>query len=430
MHILYLHQYFTTRAGVGGTRSYEFARYLVAQGHSVTMVTAADPLLPWAKGLTRRRQVDGIDVVELRLGYADYQSGTALGYGRRILAFLLFALSSVAAVLALRRPDVVFATSTPLTIGIPGVIASVRHRAPLVFEVRDLWPEAPIQMGALRHPLAILLARWLERAIYRRSAHVVALSPGMRAGVIDAGVPPERVSVIPNASDLDLFSPELDGREVRRSYGLADKFVCLYFGTMGEANDLFQVLRAARLLQERGEERIVFLLHGKGRQRPQLEAYVREHGLRNVVFSAPLADKAAVARLVAAADLAMTIYRNLPVLATCSPNKLFDTLAAGRAVLVNAPGWLRELVEGHECGVFVRPDDAEDLAAAVTRLSASPELVARYGRNARRLAEQQFDRRLLGAQLLALLQRVAAPAAAAPQTAALHPADADERRGP
>jgi glycosyltransferase involved in cell wall biosynthesis len=407
MHVLYLHQYFTTRAGVGGTRSYEFARYLVGQGHRVTMVTAADPLLPWSGGLTRRRQIDGIDVVELRLGNADYQSGTAIGYSHRILVFLLFAFATVVAVLRVRRPDLVFATSTPLTIGIPGVIASARHRAPLVFEVRDLWPEAPMQMGALRHPLAILLARWLERAIYRRSAHIVALSPGMRAGVIDAGVSPERVSVIPNASDLDLFSPELDGAEFRRKYGLEDKFVCLYFGTMGEANDLFQVVRAARLLHERGEERVVFLLHGKGRQRPQLEAFVREHGLRNVRFSSPL-DKAAVARLVAAADLGMTIYKNLPVLGTCSPNKLFDTLAAGRPVLVNMPGWLRELVVEHRCGVFVRPDDPEDLAAAVLSLSRDPELVACYGRNARRLAEQQFDRRLLGAQLLALFERVAA----------------------
>lgn len=406
MHILYLHQYFTTRNGVGGTRSYEFARYLLSQGHKVTMVTAADPQLPWQRGLLRHRQVDGIDVVELRAGSSDYQSGTAVGYGQRIVAFVLFALASVVAVLRARRPDLVFATSTPLTIGIPGAIASAWHRVPMVFEVRDLWPEAPIQMGALRHPAAILLARWLERAIYRRAAHVVALSPGMRAGVIDAGVPPERVTVIPNASDLDLFSPEIDGSAFRETYGLVGKFVCLYFGTMGEANDLFQVVRAARVLHERGEERIVFVLHGRGRQRPELEAFVSANGLRNVVFSSALPDKSAVARLVAAADVGMTIYKNLPILATCSPNKLFDTLAAGRAVLVNTPGWLRELVLTHECGVAVRPDDPYDLADSVTALCNDPERVVRYGRNARRLAEQSFDRRALGAQLLALFEQV------------------------
>jgi len=417
MHILYLHQYFTTRSGVGGTRSYEFARYFVGKGHTVTMVTAADPGLPWRGGLTRKRVVDGINVVELRAGYADYQSGTAIVYGQRIWAFVLFALASIVAVLRVRRPDVVFATSTPLTIGIPGMVARAWHQAPLVFEVRDLWPEAPIQLGALRHPAAILLARWLERAIYRRSTHIVALSPGMRAGVIDAGVAPERVSVVPNASDLDLFSPELDGSEFRRKWGLEGRFICLYFGTMGEANDLIQVVRAAEVLQARGEERIAFVLHGKGRQRPELEAFVRDRALRNVVFSASLPDKSAVARLVAAADVGMTIYKNKQVLYTCSPNKLFDTLAAGRAVLVNSPGWLRELVEQGQCGVYTRPDDAEDLADKVTELCNDPERVALYSYNARRLAEQQFDRRLLAEQLLAVFER-ATPAGAAAASAA------------
>lgn len=219
MHILYLHQYFTTRAGSGGTRSYEFARYFVQNGHRVTIVTAADPQTPWAGGWWRQRVVDGINVVEVRAGDTDYRRKTALGYGQRMVAFLLFALASVIAVLRVARPDVVFATSTPLTIGIPGIIASRWHRVPLVFEVRDLWPEAPLQMGALRHPALILAARWLERTIYRHSRHIIALSPGMRQGILDTGVPPEKVSVIPNAADLDLFHPLRDGRCWRERLG-------------------------------------------------------------------------------------------------------------------------------------------------------------------------------------------------------------------
>lgn len=422
MHILYLHQYFITRNGVGGTRSYEFARHFVGQGHQVTMVTAADPSLPWTGGLIRRRTIDGINVVELRAGYSDYTSGTARSYGQRIIAFILFALASVLAVLRARRPDVVFATSTPLTIGIPGVIASKWHRVPLVFEVRDLWPEAPIQMGALRHPITILAARWLERFIYRRSAHIVALSPGMRDGVIDAAVPPERVSVIPNASDLHLFSPTLDGSEFRQKWGLQDKFVALYFGTMGEANDLWQVVRAANVLHERGEDGIAFVLHGRGRQRPELETYVREQGLSNVIFSDTLPDKSAVARLVAAADVGMTIYKNLPVLYTCSPNKLFDTLAAGRCVLVNTPGWLRELVEENRCGVAARPDDPVHLADQIVYLRDNPELVREYAANARRLAERSFDRYKLAEELLEIFGRVSAPANPA---SAPHPTTGD-----
>lgn len=404
MHILYLHQYFTTRTGVGGTRSYEFARYLVKQGHEVTMVTAADSSAQRAKSLLNRWQVDGINVVEVRAGHSDYMRGTTMSYLARILSFFQFALASSWAVLRLPQPDIVFATSTPLTIGIPALLASKYHSVPMVFEVRDLWPEAPIQLGALRNPIVIALARWLERTLYHNSVHVIALSPGMRDGVLAAGIPPECVSVIPNASDLELFSPDINGAEFRERLGVDDQFVCTYFGSMGEANDLIPVVETARLLEERGEKGIVFVLHGKGKRRAELEAFCRHHHLTNVVFSDPIPDKQAIARLAAASDACMTIYKNVPILYTCSPNKLFDTFAAGRPAIVNSPGWLKELVEEHEAGLYVRPDDAAHLADSVVFLRDHPEIVKIYGQNARRLAEEVFDRNKLAAQLLSILE--------------------------
>lgn len=407
MDILYLHQYFRTPQQVGGTRSYEFARRFVEAGHRVTVLTARDRSVPWTTGgLLRRHTVAGIDVVEVKAGYTDGQYGTKLSYPQRILTFVWFALLSCAAVLRVPRPDVVFATSTPLTIGIPGVLASKVRRVPLVFEVRDLWPEAPIQMGALRHPVAIAVARWLERAIYRNSAHVVALSPGMAEGVRRAGVPDERVGVIPNASDLALFHPDVDGTGLRRELGLEGRFVCSYFGTMGEANDLTYVVRAAQLLQERGDDGIAFVLQGHGRRRAGLEDFCREHGLSNVQFLDAV-PKEGVARLTAASDLCMTIYKNVPILYTCSPNKLFDSLAAGRAVLVNTPGWLRDLVLEHQVGVYAEPDSAEAIVEQVTFLRDHPELCAQYGRNARRLAEEVFSRDRLAQQLEQVLVRAA-----------------------
>ncbi|HKP84685.1 MAG TPA: glycosyltransferase family 4 protein [Blastocatellia bacterium] len=406
MRIMYLHQYFITRQGVGGTRSYEFARYMVGRGHEVIMVTAADPTSGRGSGLINRREVDGIDVVEVRAGYSDYLRGTTIGYLARIRSFLQFAFACSRVVRKLPRPDLVFATSPPLTIGIPALVASKRHKAPLVFEVRDLWPEAAIQMGALRNPGTIAFARALERAIYRNSSHVIALSPGMRDGILAAGMRPEQVSVIPNASDLELFSPEVNGEEVRARLGINGQFVCSYFGVMGEANDLNPVVEAARLLEARGEKGIVFVLHGKGKRRVELESLCRSHNLTNVIFSDPIPDKHAVARLAAASDVCMTIYKNVPILYTCSPNKLFDTFAAGRAALVNSPGWLKDLVEQHEAGLYVRPDDAEHLADRVVFLRDHPELVKTYGRNARRLAEESFDRKKLAAQLLSVFEQV------------------------
>ena len=399
LRILYLHQFFLTREGSGGTRSYEFARHLVGAGHEVVMVTAGTG--------SGSRTVDGIRVVEVGAGHGDYVRATSMGNVRRIVSFLRFAAAAVVAVTRVPAPEVVLATSPPLTMALPAVAAARRHRAPLVFEVRDLWPEAPIQMGALTNPLARRLARALERAVYRASAHVVALSPGIREGVMAAGVPAGEVTLIPNASDLDLFTPSLDPDGLRERLGLEGSFVCSYFGTMGEANDLTQVVDAAAVLQGRGEDSVAFVLQGDGKRRAAIEAEVRRRDLRNVVLL-PAGDKASAARLAAASDACMTIFKDVPILATNSPNKLFDTFAAGRPAIVNTPGWQRELVERNEAGLFARPGDPSDLADQVLRLRDDPELTATYGRNARRLAEQEFDRRLLAERLLAVLEDVAA----------------------
>lgn len=402
MRILYLHQFFTTREGTGGTRSYEFARHLVRAGHEVTMVTAARGPAP------RRFTVEGIDVVEVRGGYADYMKATARGHASRMAGLGGFALSATPAALRARRPDVVFATSPALTVAVPGLLAARRHRVPLVFEVRDLWPRAPIEMGALENPAARALARALERAAYRGAAHVVALSPGMREGVIAAGVDPMRVTTIPNAADLDLFSPEVDpgGLRSRLRGEREGAFVCSYFGAMGEANDLDQVLRAAKILRDRGEDGIVFALQGDGKRRPAIEAEVRQAELANVVLL-PAGDKASAARLASASDACLTVFKDIPVLATNSPNKLFDTFAAGRPAIVNTDGWQRELVEDNQAGVYVRPADPEDLADRVLALRDNPALVRTMGANARRLAETRFDRRDLAERLRGVLERAA-----------------------
>lgn len=393
MRILYLHQFFMTRAGGGGTRSYEFARHLVGAGHDVTMVTAGES-----------RSVEGIEVVGVGGAYSDYMRATGMGYARRAVAFARFAAAATAAALRAERPDVVFATSPPLTIALPAVAAARRHRAPLVFEVRDLWPRAPIEMGALRNRAAIRAAEAMERRAYRAAAHVVALSPGIADGVASAGVPRERITLIPNASDLDLFSPDVDPGDLRERLGLEDAFVASYFGSMGEANDLTQVIEAAAVLRDRGENGVAFVLQGEGKRRGALDEEVRRRGLTNVVLL-PGGDKESVARLAAASDACLTIFKDVPVLATNSPNKLFDTFAAGRPAIVNTDGWQRELVE-RGAGRFARPGDPADLADQVLALRDDPALTKRLAEGARRLAEEEFDRKLLAERLRAVLERV------------------------
>jgi glycosyltransferase involved in cell wall biosynthesis len=380
MRILYLHQFFITRAGAGGTRSYEFARRFVARGHGVRMVTAGDG----------DRTVDGIEVAGVRAGYSDYVRATAVSYPRRMLAFAGFAIAATLAALRGPRPDVVYATSPPLAIALPALAAAARWRAPLVFEVRDLWPEAPIQMGALGNPLARRGARALEHFVYRRSARVIALSPGIRAGVLAAGAPEAKVALVPNAADLDLFDPA--------PAAPGERMLVSYFGAMGEANDITAAIAAARLLPE-----VDFVLMGDGKRRPELERGAPP----NVALPGAARSKEEVAALARRSAACLTLFKDVPVLATNSPNKLFDTFAAGRPAIVNMDGWMRELVEGNEAGLYVRAGDARDLADKLEWLRDHPDEAARMGRNARALAEREFDRDLLAERVLEVLERAA-----------------------
>jgi glycosyltransferase involved in cell wall biosynthesis len=291
-----------------------------------------------------------------------------------------------------------------LTIGLAGLSLARHFGVPHVFEVRDLWPQALINLGALKNPLVIAWMRWMERHIYAKSQHIVALSPGMKQGVVASGVVhSDKVSVIPNASDIDLFRPDLDREAGRVRLNLGEQIAAIYFGGMGLANGLEYAIDAARILQQRGNRQLVIVLHGSGGRRKAHEDQVKQLGLRNVIFSDPVPDKSVVAQLVAACDICLTIYRASKE-HTWSPNKMFDAFAAGRPVIINVPGWLGETVESNQCGLSVDPDRPEALADALERLAVDPELRTQMGKNARNLAERQFSRAALASKLEQVLQ--------------------------
>ncbi len=401
MHILYIHQYFASRKGRTGTRSYEFARYLVGQGHRVTMLTSglANTEFPVAEGRPScEREIEGIRVVSVAGGYNDPNKGTGLRGWQRMLKFYAFSRSAFRVGKNLDAPDVVFATHTPLTVGLAGASLGRHFGAPFVFEVRDLWPQALVNVGALKNPIAIWWLNRMARKLYRRACHVVALSPGMKEGIVRTGIASDKVTVIPNASDLDLFRPDLDGSAARQRLGLGDRFAAVYFGAMGLANGLDYAIEAGRILTERGRDDIMLVLHGGGGKRRALEALARQYKLQNVVFSDLVADKEEVARIVAGCDACLTIYRATRE-QTWSPNKLFDALAAGKPVLINVDGWLGDLVEDNHCGRSVAADRPEALADALEELADDQTLCQEMGRNARALAQRQFDRHLLAARL-------------------------------
>jgi glycosyltransferase involved in cell wall biosynthesis len=319
-----------------------------------------------------------------------------------MIRFRQFAKAAVAAGRQLDKPDVVFATHTPLMVGQAGVGLSRYFDVPFVFEVRDLWPEALIHVGALSNPVVIWWLRRLARRIYHAANHIVALSPGIKDGIVQAGIAPEKITMIPNASDLDLFRPEVDGCAARERLGLGRRFAAVYFGAMGMANGLEYAIEAARILAERERDQIVLVLLGDGGRRGELEKLARVYGLHNVVFHPP-ADKEELARVVAGCDACLTIYRAARE-QTWSPNKMFDALAAGKPVLINVPGWLGETIEKNGCGRYVDPTRPEALAEALEELANDPGLCRRMGASARSLAERQFDRHVLAAQFEQVLK--------------------------
>mgnify|MGYP001025469162 FL=1 len=404
MRILYIYQFFATpESSLGLTRSYEFARALTEAGHEVTVLTSASNLPEeYRTRFVSRGEIDGIRIRAVRVGYSNY-----MGHLRRIASFASFMLASAWVALRVPRPDVVFASSTPITVALPGLAVSHLKSVPFVFEVQDLWPEAAIQMGAIkRHGIIATLAKRLERAAYRRAVAVVPVSPGMAEGVVAEGTPCTKIHMIPNFSDLERFHPGRKDSAISKRYGLAGKFVVGYTGAIGPSNAVHeQVPEAARTLKERGRDDIVFVVAGDGKSLPDLERLTGDLDNVKLLGRIPKKDVPALTRT---ADVLMALFGDKPILATNSPNKFFDALASGRPVIVNQPGWTRELVEDNDAGVYVPVGDGVALADAIVTLADAPKRTKAMGVAARALAEEAFGRDLQAARIVALLEEVAA----------------------
>ncbi len=392
MRVLYFHQHFSTPLGSVGVRSYVMARRLLARGHQVTMVcgsyrggvTGLDG--PFVNGC-RRGSVDGIEVIEFDLAYSNSD-----GFLKRTLTFVRFALRSTRLVFSLRY-DLLFATTTPLTSGIPGVLARWLCRKPFVFEVRDLWPELPKAMGVIRNPLVLWAMSALEWASYRSAHRLVALSPGIAQGIVRRGVAPERVTIVPNGCDMTLFA---EAETPWRPDGVRpDDLLAVFAGTHGIANGLDAVVAAAAELKRRGRADIKLMLIGQGKCKPELERQAQRLQLDNLLFHEPV-NKARLAGLMARTDVGLQVLANVPAFYYgTSPNKFFDYIAAGIAVLTNYPGWIAEMIEEHRCGHAVEPDDPRAFALALAQAADDRAELARAGQRARELARREFDWTLL-----------------------------------
>ena len=401
MRLLYFHQHFGTPQGSGGTRSYEFARALIARGHQVTLVCGAHKQsgleLPYdaARGW-HRGQVDGIDVISLPLAYSNKDS-----LFRRGWVFLRFALRSVRLALALDC-DLVFATSTPITAVIPGLAAKWFRGKPFVFEVRDLWPELPRALG-LRNPFILGGMSLLEFLGYRSADACVGLSPGIVEGIRSRSAASLPIAMIPNGCDLEVFHPSK--RAPLKLPGIGpDDFIAGFTGAHGVANGLDALLDVAQELKRRGDSRVKLVFIGDGKEKERLATKAAEAGLTNCLFFPPV-PKTELGTITASLDCGLMVLRDVPAFYHgTSPNKFFDYLAAGIPVVNNYPGWLAGMIQENHCGIGVPPNNPVAFADALQRLAADPTTCRAMGAAARGLAEKEFARPLLADQFVRTLE--------------------------
>lgn len=389
MKILYFHQHFSTPKGSAGIRSYAMAQALIRNGHQVTMVCGSFGVgqtgltQAFEKGV-RRGIVDGIEIIEFELPYSN-----SLSFLKRIWIFLSFAFKSIK-VAFIEQYDILFATTTPLTAGIPGILAKWLRGKPFVFEVRDLWPELPKAMGVIKNPIVLWMMSILEWVSYHSANRLVGLSPGIVEGIVKRGINPNKVASIPNGCDLDIFAKE---QQAWRPEQVANSdLMAIFTGTHGLANGLDAVINVAIELQKRKRKDIKLVLVGDGMQKKSLQQQAIELQLENIIFHEPV-NKNKLAGLMASADLGLQILANVPAFYYgTSPNKFFDYIAAGLPVLNNYPGWLAELIQQQHCGFAVPPENPQAFADALEYAADHREELLVMGKNAQQLAYSQFNR--------------------------------------
>ncbi|HEU4348909.1 MAG TPA: glycosyltransferase family 4 protein [Actinoplanes sp.] len=402
MRIVYIHQYYCNPQMAGGIRSYEQARRLVARGHTVHVITT--DITPGKRAFGWRETLDdGVHVHWYSVPYSNTMS-----FARRIRAFAEFMVLATAKAARLKA-DLVFATSTPLTVAVPGVLAARLRRAPFVFEVRDLWPEVPIEMGALRNPAARKLAGALANFAYRNAVEVIALSPGMAAGVT-ARRRTTPITVIPNAADLELFEvrPEAVRRFRDEHRWLDDRPLIVYTGALGMVNGVEYLIRAARRMRDLDPE-VQVLIVGHGKEWEDTKQLAAEHGLLDrTVRMWPMVPKSELPVILGAATMSTSFVRPIRALWDNSANKFFDALAAGRPIAINYGGWQADLLRESGAGLVLDPYDADEAGALLAGHARDEVWLKEARESAHRLAVEQFSRDLLFARFEAVLNRSAA----------------------
>lgn len=396
MLILYFYQYYATPKGFWGTRVHDFASEWVKKGHDVTVITSVYSKSDIkANRFIEIQYFEGVKIVIINVLVDNKQL-----FIKRIYTFLVYAICSCWYGLT-QKADVVIASSGPITVGIPALVARYLRRRKLVFEVRDLWPEGAIELGVIKNRLIKKLAYWFEKQCYKAASLVVALSIGMKEHIIQLHAHPNVIDVT-NAADIRLFSipKAFDGRGE-----VFPKKYAIYTGNIGEVNNSLWLLEAAKILQDKGRADIKILLVGEGQQRTIIEEEIIKYGLKTLIRW-DLMPKEDLVTLVQNAMVSLVPLKGTPVLDSSSPNKFFESLTAGVPVIQNTQGWMKVFLEEHQVGFTLDPNEPSLLAELLIQLDRDPGRLKEMGKRAAVIAAKYFDKKYLAQRMLQSISRL------------------------
>lgn len=400
-HIVIIYQYFGTPAGGWSTRVYENAKVWVQKGIKVTVITS-----PYYKsdikpnGYISRQIIDGINLIVINSG-----DSNKINLVRRIIRAISFAfIASFYTILI--KSDTVIASSGPITVGIPGLAAKLLARKKLIFEVRDLWPSGAIELGLIRSKFLQWIGLKFEKICYLSSDLVVPCSVGMDADIIRR-YPQVVTLTIPNACDPELFNASVPSEHLPDWAKDPANKVFIYFGSLGFMDACDEIIRGYYLVEKRKNIHIVFL--GDGADRESLIVLSESLGVKSNVHFQGLLPKNKLSSWLKISVASFVVFRNKPVLSTSSPNKMFDSFAAGLPVIQNTGGWIKELVEKNCCGLTVEPENPESMASAISRFALmDSEELDLMKQTALSLAMNDFNRKNLADLYLESIAKLAA----------------------
>lgn len=402
MRLLFITQYYPPEIGAAANRIGYFAKFLSRKGYDVTVLTSA-PNYPEGKlykGYENRYSVkneNGVTVIRTRIFLTPKTNIIT-----RLAHYLSFLISSFVARGKIQKPDIIFATSPPLFVALIGVIFKKLWKVPLITDIRDIWPESAQSVGVVKNKKMLSQGEKLARWIYKNATHITATSPGIRKKITT--VAPEKITVIPNGAELEVFQPDIDGSAIRLTWNITDRFVVLYTGNLGLAQAPEIFIKTAELLKEYSD--IVFLIVGSGVLLPKLKVDASKKNLTNMIFTGP-EPRSKMPSYVACSNVCVIPYKAVDTFRNTLPSKMFDYMAGGKPIIINLKGEASELIEEAGCGILTKEENPKDLAEKILWLKENTAEAKRMGQGGRYFVEKNYRRESIAANLEELLKKTA-----------------------